>query len=241
MNKLRTSIFALGILMVIACGSSTDPSQEVNGGKLTPQAFAQKAASEDDIVLLDVRSPEEFATNHIEGAVNINVNSGHFDEKIQALEKEKDVLVYCKSGGRSAKAAKKLTDLGYTVYDLEGGILNWQSEGMPIVADAKKSNSGFTMASYSDAVARGLVLVDFYATWCGPCKMMAPHVEALDKEYGENLKVVKVDTDKSLEVAQHFKISGIPLVKIYKDGKEVYSQMGYHAKEALKAELEKHS
>ena len=79
------------------------------------------------------------------------------------------------------------------------------------------------------------VLIDFYATWCGPCKKMAPHIKSLKTKYGDAITIVKVDTDKSMEVSKHFKISAIPLVKIYKDGKEVYNKIGYHSEEELEA------
>ena len=104
----------------------------------------------------------------------------------------------------------------------------------------KKQNSAYDLSSYNQAVSEGVVLVDFYATWCGPCKMMAPHVESLKKEYGSKLTVVKVDTDKSIEVASHFKITSIPLVKVYNNGEQVYDKIGYHSKEELKSIIEKY-
>ena len=85
----------------------------------------------------------------------------------------------------------------------------------------------------------GLVLVDFYADWCGPCKMMAPHVKTMQEKYGEKLTVLKVDTDKSPAVSAHFNITGIPLVKVYLNGKEVYDKIGYHTAEELDAVLSK--
>ena len=241
MNKGQVVLVSLLILMIGACSSKTESREEVSVVKLSPQEFSEKLTSLEKYNLIDVRSPQEFATNRINKAVNIDVNGSSFNEKISVLEKDVPVLVYCKSGGRSATAADQLVTNGFTVYELEGGIINWQSQGLEIQANTKKSNSGYTMASYNEAVENGLVLVDFYATWCGPCKMMAPHIEELKSEFGDEVKVVKVDTDKSIEVATNFKITGIPLVKIYKDGKEVYNKIGYHTKQALKKELEKHS
>lgn len=223
-------------LIIIGCGAS----QENDTAVLNTQDFSNRIQNVAH-VLVDVRTPEEFATNHIPNAVNINVNSSEFMEKISVLEKDKEILVYCKSGARSSEAAKKLKKLGYNVSELEGGILKWQAAGLAIEADKKKSSSNFTMASYNEAINSGdVVLVDFYATWCGPCKMMAPHVETMKKQYGENLVVLKVDTDKSIEVSQHFKITGIPLVKVYKGGKEVYNKTGYHSAEQLEAVLSQH-
>ena len=65
---------------------------------------------------------------------------------------------------------------------------------------------------------KGVVVVDFWATWCGPCKMIAPIVEELDEEMS-NVKFVKVDVDKNLQIANQYKIVSIPTLKIFKDGK----------------------
>ncbi len=235
MKNIKLSITALALALLAACGAS-----KTENNAIEPQEFAKKITNT-EYTLIDVRSPEEFATNHLKGANNINVNGPDFAQKAALLDKNKEVLVYCKSGGRSAKAAEQLRSMGYRVYDLKGGILNWQSQGLEVVSDAKKSNSGYTMASYNEAVQAGkVVLVDFYATWCGPCKMMAPHIETMKAKYGDKLTVLKVDTDKSMEVSQHFKINAIPLIKLYKEGKEVYDKTGYHSADDLDALLAKH-
>lgn len=65
---------------------------------------------------------------------------------------------------------------------------------------------------------KGVVVVDFWATWCGPCKMIAPIVEELDEEMS-NVKFVKVDVDKNPQIANQYKIVSIPTLKIFKDGK----------------------
>lgn len=101
----------------------------------------------------------------------------------------------------------------------------------------KKAEAVYDLRSYNESVSEGVVLVDFYATWCGPCKMMEPHIKSLKDEYGNKLKVVKIDIDKNLEIATHFNISSIPLVKVYSNGKEVYGKLGYHSEEELKTIL----
>ena len=100
------------------------------------------------------------------------------------------------------------------------------------------SNGSYTLYDYLDQGYT--VFLDVSATWCGPCRMMAPHIEALKEKYKDQLTVLKVDTDKSTEVSQYFRISGIPLVKLYKDGKEVYDKTGYHSQEELQALLGKY-
>mmetsp|Transcript_41391 Transcript_41391/g.101817 ORF Transcript_41391/g.101817 Transcript_41391/m.101817 type:complete len:132 (+) Transcript_41391:347-742(+) len=89
---------------------------------------------EENLQLIDVRTEEEFAVNHLKNAQNICVTSADFKEKAAALDKEKPVYVYCKKGGRSAKAASILKDMGFTkVYDLQGGITSWQEEGLETI------------------------------------------------------------------------------------------------------------
>jgi rhodanese-related sulfurtransferase len=81
------------------------------------------------VQLVDVRTPEEFLTGHIENAKNINFNDSNFKQVISStLIKNKPVALYCRSGRRSASALDVLKEMGFTtIYDLEGGFLNWQS------------------------------------------------------------------------------------------------------------------
>lgn len=240
MNKLKITLWSLGLIFFAACGSG-ESEGEHGVTLLDPSEFNEQIKALSSYNLVDVRTPEEFAMSHLASAQNINVNGASFDSKIALLDKSIPVLVYCKSGGRSATASAQLSAAGFETFELEGGILNWQSAGLATKAK-EKVRSGYTLEDYNNEVSEaGLVLVDFYATWCGPCKRMEPHVQALKEEYKEALKVVKVDTDKSLEVASYFKVSSIPMVKLYKNGQEVYSKMGYHSKEALQELIVEHS
>ena len=77
------------------------------------------------------------------------------------------------------------------------------------------------------------VLVDFFATWCGPCKMMAPIIEEIAAERADSLVVGKIDVDEEGELANRFGISSIPTVILFKSGKEADRFIGYRPKEAL--------
>lgn len=79
---------------------------------------------------------------------------------------------------------------------------------------------------------KGLVLVDFFATWCGPCKMIAPILEELDGEL-KDVKIVKVDVDQSPETASTYGIQSIPTMKLFKDGKDVQTTVGFLPKEQI--------
>jgi thioredoxin 1 len=77
------------------------------------------------------------------------------------------------------------------------------------------------------------VVVDFFATWCGPCQRMAPVMESLSKEYGNKVSFLRVDVDKNPELASKYDINGIPAIKIFKSGKVVDSSVGLAPKEDL--------
>lgn len=116
----------------IVVESSATTDQKLNqseGGKITilsPAEFAKQISNQN---IVDVRTPEEYNEGHIEGAVNINLFDEDFLSKASKLDKNKPVYVYCKSGGRSARASKQLAENGFkNVYDLDGGILNWVKE-----------------------------------------------------------------------------------------------------------------
>ena len=81
------------------------------------------------------------------------------------------------------------------------------------------------------------VLIDFWATWCGPCRMLAPVLAELAQEYEGRLKVCKINVDDEPELADRFRVSSIPMLALLKDGKLVTSLVGYRPKEELEAEL----
>lgn len=82
------------------------------------------------------------------------------------------------------------------------------------------------------------VLIDFYATWCGPCKMMAPIIDDIAKDYAGKLKVVKVDVDESGETAATYGVTAMPTFVVFKDGQEVWRRLGAAPKAAFVNELQ---
>ncbi len=87
--------------------------------------FRQKIMETADAVILDVRTEEEFQSSRIPDSININVMGGSFIDKVDSLDKSKTYFVYCRSGGRSAQACSFMVGRGFNVYNLAGGIMNW--------------------------------------------------------------------------------------------------------------------
>lgn len=121
----------LGLNVQMACSQQTFDNADVKG-------FAELIQSA-NIQLLDVRTAEEFAEGHLEGALNVDINQDTFLQDAKTvLETGKPVAVYCRSGRRSAKAAEILIKEGFKVTNLEGGILAWTEEKMPVVSETQK-------------------------------------------------------------------------------------------------------
>ncbi|MCZ8536220.1 MULTISPECIES: thioredoxin [Paenisporosarcina] len=98
-----------------------------------------------------------------------------------------------------------------------------------------------TDQSFSSEISDGLVLVDFWAPWCGPCKMIAPVLEELDADMNGKVKIVKVDVDENQETASNFGIMSIPTLVLFKDGQPVDKVVGFNPKEALANLVNKHA
>lgn len=95
-----------------------------------------------------------------------------------------------------------------------------------------------TEKNFDSSISKGTVLVDFWAPWCGPCRVLGPVIDELSQEY-ENIKFCKVNVDNNQKIAAKYKIMSIPSVLIYKDGKKVDNFVGALPKDAIKKKLDK--
>ena len=131
---LWVTVIAIGIVLLFVFGGSflgPNTAISVTASQLIdPQEYEEQFGNGGDHLLLDVRTPEEFASGHIEGAVNINVET--LASRLDEVPQDAPVVVYCRSGNRSATASQILVGAGYEgVYDL-GGIQTWIAQGYPV-------------------------------------------------------------------------------------------------------------
>ncbi len=94
-----------------------------------------------------------------------------------------------------------------------------------------------TKDNFDSITSSGLVLVDFWATWCGPCRMQAPILDQLDEKLGDKVKVCKVDVDDEPAIAQRFGVFSIPTLVAFRNGEMINKEVGVHTLEQLEAML----
>ena len=126
--------FKIGMVCMVFILATSCVKSQTEGVTLVDVLTFEQKMKEKGVQLVDVRTPTEFASGHLENAININVNEANFKTKMEALDKSKPILVYCKSGGRSGRACGQLKEMGFTIItDLDGGITDWKAKGKPVV------------------------------------------------------------------------------------------------------------
>jgi phage shock protein E len=129
-EKIVKKVLAImaGLLLLTGCSTSASGVTNMNVSEFS------KKITEAGVVTVDVRTPGEFMTGHIQGAQNIDFESGNFENEISTLDKNGTYAVYCRSGNRSGQAVAIMHDAGFhNVYNLNGGIIDWTNSGMMLV------------------------------------------------------------------------------------------------------------
>lgn len=196
-------------------------------------------------MLLDVRTQGEFDNEHIKNSGQLNYYAFDFKKKLLLLPKDEPVYLYCTTGYRSEKAAKILTKNGFThVYNLEHGIMEWNLLDLPVVEGEKtdkKQADKISIDLFAKTISSDtLVLIDFYAPWCGPCRKMMPLIDSLKTQYHPRMKVFKVNVDASKKLVKQQKIIGVPLFRMYRNNELLFEQDGMLTRKELEAVIEKH-
>ena len=238
MNKLALVLLSL---FVFSCAGAQHNSSEITN--VNAVAF-KKLVDAGNGIVLDVRTPEECAEGTIANASTIDFYAEDFKQKINLINKDKEIYVYCRSGGRSAKAAAILAENGFKkVYNLEGGITAWKENGFPVTpptAQADDKIKGMTIAEFNALLNSGKpLLADFHTKWCAPCRQMAPIVDKLALEYQDKINVVRIDVDNSQELSESYSIKSVPVFILFKNGKETWRKTGSIPESELRDAMEK--
>jgi len=135
MRKVLSIVFLSGLMFLSVTSCNQQEKKNADGTPVVQDISAQELnAIENEILLIDVRTPREYQSGHLKNAINIDYSSSDFKNKIAELPKDQEIYLYCKSGMRSSRAARQFEKLGFKkVYDLEGGLLSWQRNQYPMV------------------------------------------------------------------------------------------------------------
>lgn len=229
MKKIITLSFILLSVLFTSCTNS-----QTSKTNLSPIEFSNKISESPEAFILDVRTPQEFSEGHIENAKNVDWNGNQFELQIAKFDKTKPLFVYCLGGGRSASAASKLRSNGFKeVYELDGGMMNWRSAGLSETTNTstKPKAEGMTKAQFDKLITSDkIVIVDFFAVWCAPCKKMKPHLEEISKEMSDKVTIIQIDVDQNPVLAKELKIEGLPTLHFYKNNELKLNNLGYMSK-----------
>lgn len=223
---ILNKVFKTGFIVITIFYLNPAFNQGLNKTTIPVQAFAAKINQQTNPQIIDVRTPEEFNINHINGAININMQKADYINSIKPLDKTKPVFIYAIQTSRPDVLAKQLTDLGYTeIYELQSGIAAWIGAGYPYFSTSKNT---LTLKDYNKVITDNkLVLVDIGSKYCGICQKAKPILDSVKNEYGNAIKEVEIDVQDSPQLIAELKlVTSIPFVLIYNNGNIVLKRTG---------------
>ena len=217
---------------------------------LSADAFLSRLGTEPDAQLVDVRTPEEFAAGHLPGARNIDcLADGFLDEAQAALDAGRPVMVYCRTGKRSADASKRLASAGFRVLNLLGGYAGWSDAGLPVLSaaddqveaeyagtlltpgtpapDFRLNDIDGNPVSLSDFRGQSVVLV-FWASWCPDCRAEVPDLKKMAAEADPaRVRFVSVSFDREFDALVKFAAGQeLPGVQLFEPAGKADSAVG---------------
>ncbi len=237
MKQLFFSTIAILLITVSSCSSNQSSKTT-----LEAKEFQSKISSTENAFVLDVRTAEEYNGGHLANAINIDWNDSDAETKLKAFDPSKTYFVYCLSGGRSSGAAGFLRENGFkAVYELDGGLMKWRAAALPEVNTANEpalttdelSTEAYEALLKSDKI----IVVDFYAEWCAPCKKMAPYLTEMKETMKDKVEIIRIDADKNPSLCRLLKIDALPTIFVYKGGSQTFNHVGFISKEDLLKEL----
>lgn len=234
MTKL-SSIILVVIIFLNSCNNGQTTSTKTI---LSTSEFAEKTKELPTAPILDVRTSEEFAKGHIVNSLNYDWNGNEFENQIATLDKSKPVFVYCLSGGRSAAATNKMRSDGFKlIYELDGGIMKWRAANLPETTN--NTVTGMTKKQFETLLtSEKLVLIDFYADWCAPCKKMKPYLNEISKEMENKVIIIRINADDNQTLCKELKIDALPVLQLYKNKNLTWTNTGFIEKAEVEKQLQ---
>tara|TARA_B100001057_G_scaffold257302_1_gene257552 strand:- start:5687 stop:6391 length:705 start_codon:yes stop_codon:yes gene_type:complete len=228
-------IYILLLTTFISCNQDNDNLVSAN-------KFSEIISNDKSAIIIDVRTPDEFNKGHLKNSLNVNWLDENFDENLNIFNKDLPVMVYCLSGGRSSKANERIKSLGFkNVYELDGGILEWRKNKLPEATLNNNFKNSLTVEDFNNFIETDkIVLVDYYANWCAPCKIMEPYLDEISNEYSNSLELIRINYDKNLPLVRSLEVYGLPVLQIFKDKKLLWSHVGFIEKSLVVDEVKKY-
>ncbi|MBS1643182.1 MAG: thioredoxin fold domain-containing protein [Bacteroidetes bacterium] len=238
MIKYFQSLIVVFIILFSSCSNLQSQKTFIS---LSAKAFAEKVKQLSNAVILDVRTPQEFSKDHLINSKNIDWNENNFETEIEKLDKSKPVFVYCLSGGRSTAAAELMHKKGFKeIYEMDGGIMKWRAANLPETTNTATQTAALTKAQFNALTnnKNKMVLVDFYADWCGPCKKMEPYLKEIATTMVDKVVLVRINADDNQELCKELNIDALPVLHLYKNNSLAWKNLGYISKEDVLKKLE---
>ncbi len=237
MAKYFLAFFTSALFFFNSCSNGQSQSSNTS---LSAKDFEKKINQLPGAPVIDVRTPGEFSKGHLQNALNIDWNGDGFETEISKLDKSKPVFVYCLSGARSASAAGQMRSNGFKeVYELKGGILKWRAANLPETTDTKTKSPGMSRLQFDELInSDKLVLIDFYADWCEPCKKMKPYLDEISNTMSDKVAVIRINADNNQQLCKELNIDALPVLQLYKNKNLTWSNTGYISKEDVLKKLE---
>jgi thioredoxin len=112
------------------------------------------------------------------------------------------------------------------VYVMEGGMMKWRNADLPEIE--KSASAGMTVEHYNSLLkSETLVLVDFYAEWCAPCRKMEPYLKKIASEMPDKVKIIRINADENTELCKELNVSALPVLKLYKNNNVIWENLGF--------------
>jgi thioredoxin len=236
MTKYIAIILATVVFIFNSC---TNGQSSPSNSSVSAIEFSKKITELPGAAIIDVRTPGEFSQGHLKNALNYDISTSEFENRIASLDKSKPVLVYCLSGSRSIYAVSIMQSKGFKeVYEMNGGMMKWRAANLPETREVTTASTGISKQQFDNLlVTDKLVLIDYYADWCAPCKKMKPYLDEISRDMADKVVVVRINADESQALCKELKIDALPVLQIYKNKTLIWANTGFIEKEEVLKQL----